>query len=72
MRATWRAPGQTGAHGRPRRRPWRNVGLAQGVQRDAQRRVVAGERRIVEGTPARVATLRRRAHGAVTVQVVKT
>jgi len=37
MRATWRAPGQTGAHGRPRRRPWRNVGLAQGVQRDAQR-----------------------------------
>jgi hypothetical protein len=33
------------------------------VKRDAQRRVVDGERRIVEGTPARVETLRRRSPG---------
>jgi hypothetical protein len=37
--------------------------MAQVVQRDAQRRVVAVERRIVDGTPARVETLRRRSHG---------
>jgi transposase-like protein len=63
MREPWRAPEHTGASGRPRRRPWRNVCLAQVVQRSAQRHGVDGERRIVEGTPARVETLRRRAQG---------
>jgi hypothetical protein len=51
---TFRDPVRTGAHGRPRLRPWRNVCIAQVVKRYAQRRVVDIERRIVEGTPARV------------------
>ena len=63
MRETFRAPVRTGAHGRPRLRPWRNVCIAQVVKRYAQRRVVDVERRLVEGTPARVETLRRRAQG---------
>ena len=36
---------------------------AQVVKRYAPRRVVDVERRMVDGTPARVETLRRRAHG---------
>jgi transposase-like protein len=63
IRETFRAPVRTGAHGRPRLRPWRNVCIAQVVKRYAQRRVVDVERRIVEGTPARVETLRRRSQG---------
>jgi transposase-like protein len=63
IRATCRDPERTGAHGRPRRRPWRHVFIAQVVKRDAHRRGVAVERRIVEGTPARVETLRRRSPG---------
>jgi transposase-like protein/IS1 family transposase len=63
LRETLREPQRTGAQGRPRLRPWRNVCVAQGVKRSAQRRVVDVERRIVEGTPARVETLRRRSHG---------
>ena len=64
IRETFRDPVWTGAHGRPRLRPWRNVCIAQVVKRYAQRRVVDIERRIVEGTPARVETRRRRAQGA--------
>jgi transposase-like protein/IS1 family transposase len=64
IRETFRDPIRTGAQGRPRLRPWRNVCIAQVVKRYAQRRVVDVERRIVEGTPARVETLRRRAQGA--------
>ena len=63
IRETFRDPVRTGAHGRPRLRPWRNVCIAQVVKRYAQRRVVDIERRIVEGTPARVETLRRRSQG---------
>lgn len=63
MREPFREPQRTGAQGRPRRRRWRNVCIAQVVKRSAQRRVVDVERRIVEGTPARVETLRRRSHG---------
>ena len=63
MRETFRDPVRTGAHGLPRLRPWRNVCIAQVVKRYAQRRVVDVERRIVDGTPARVETLRRRAQG---------
>jgi transposase-like protein/IS1 family transposase len=64
IRETFRDPVRTGAHGRPRLYPWRNVCIAQVVKRYAQRRVVDIERRIVAGTPARVETLRRRAQGA--------
>ena len=63
LRETCRDPERTGAHGRPRRRPWRHVGIAQVVKRDTQRRVGDVERRLVEGTPARVETLRRRSSG---------
>lgn len=63
IRETCREPVSTGVQGRPRLRPWRNLCLAQVVKRYAQRRVVDVERRIVEGTPARVETLRRRSHG---------
>ncbi len=44
-------------------RPWRTLLIAQVVKRDERRRVVDTERRIVDGTPARVETLRRRAQG---------
>ena len=63
IRETFRDPERTGAQGRPRLRPWRNLCIAQVVKRYAQRRVVDVERRIVDGTPARVETLRRRSHG---------
>ena len=63
IRETFRDPVRTGIPGRPRLRPWRNVCIAQVVKRYAQRRVVEVERRIVEGTPVRVETLRRRSQG---------
>lgn len=63
IRETFRDPVRTGTHGRPRLRPWRNVCIAQVVKRYAQRHVVEVERRIVDGTPARVETLRRRSQG---------
>jgi len=63
IRETFRDPARTGAQGRPRLRPWRHILIAQVVKRYEQRRVVAVERRIVAGTPARVETLRRRSQG---------
>src|SRR5258706_830635 len=63
MRETFRDPVHTGTGGRPRLRPWRHVLSAQVVKRDERRRVVETERRIVDGTPARVETLRRRSQG---------
>ncbi len=63
MRETFRDPVQAGVLGRPRVCPWRHSCIAQVVTREVQRRVVAVERRIMAGTPARVETLRRRAPG---------
>src|SRR3954469_11206624 len=63
IRETFRAPVPTGTGGRPRLRPWRHVLIAQVVKRYERRRVVETERRIVDGTPARVETLRRRSQG---------
>ena len=63
IRETFRDPQSTGAPGHPRLRPWRNIYIAQVVKRYIQRRVVDVERRIVDGTPARVETLRRRSQG---------
>jgi transposase-like protein/IS1 family transposase len=63
IRETFCDPVQTGRQGRPRLRRWRNLCMAQVVKRYAQRRVVDIERRIVDGTPARVETLRHRSHG---------
>jgi transposase-like protein len=63
IRETFRDPVQTGQGGRPRLRPWRHVLIAQVVKRYERRRVVETERRIVDGTPAQVETLRRRSQG---------
>jgi len=63
IRETFRDPVHTGQGGRPRLRPWRNVLIAQVVKRYERRRVIETERRIVDGTPARVETLRRRSQG---------
>ncbi len=63
MRETFRDPVPTGQSGRPRLRPWRNVLIAQVGKRYERRRVVETDRRIVDGPPARVATLRRRSQG---------
>jgi transposase-like protein len=62
-RETFRDPVHTGKGGRPCLRPWRNVLIAQVVKRYERRRVVETDRRIVEGTPARVETLRHRSQG---------
>jgi hypothetical protein len=63
MRETCRDPVHVGALGRPRLCPWRNICAAQVVKRSVQRRVVEVERRMIDGTPARVETLRRRSQG---------
>jgi hypothetical protein len=63
MRETWRDPVRTDYGGRPRLRPWRHVLIAQVVKRYERRRLGETERRIVDGTPARVATLQRRSQG---------
>src|SRR5712671_6656352 len=63
IRETFRDPVRTGTGGRPRLRPWRHVLIAQVVKRYERRRVVDTERRIIDGTPARVETLRRRSQG---------
>src|SRR5207253_1693838 len=63
VRESFRDPVHTGTGGRPRLRPWRNVLIAQVVKRYERRRVVETERRLIDGTPARVETLRRRSQG---------
>ena len=63
IRETFRDPVHTGTGGRPRLRPWRHVLIAQVVKCYERRRVVETKRRIVDGTPARVETLRRRSQG---------
>src|SRR5215471_16067627 len=63
VRETFREAVHTGHGGRPRLRPWRTVCIAQVVKRYERRRVVNVERRIVDGTPARVETLRQRSQG---------
>lgn len=63
IRETFRDPVHTGKGGRPRLRPWRHIFMAQVVKRYERRHVVETDRRIVDGTPARVETLRRRSQG---------
>ncbi len=63
MRETCRDPAPTGQGARPRRRPWRHGLIAQGVKRSERRRAVETTPRLVDGTPARVETLRQRAQG---------
>jgi hypothetical protein len=63
IRETVREPVHTGQGGRPRLRRWRTIVLAQVVKRYERRRVLATERRLIDGTPARVETLRCRSQG---------
>jgi transposase-like protein/IS1 family transposase len=63
IRETFRDPVHTGQGGRPRLRPGRHILIAQVVKRYERRRVVEIARRMVDGTPARVETLRRRSQG---------
>ncbi len=63
IRETFRDPVRTGVQGRPRLERWRNLCRVPVVKRAAQRHVVEVERRIVDGTSARVETLRRRSQG---------
>src|SRR5262249_45095944 len=63
IRETFRDPVHPGQGGRPGLRRWRHVLIAQVVKRYERRCVVDIERRIIDGTPARVATLQRRSQG---------
>src|SRR6266403_5166432 len=63
VRETFRDPVHTGTGGRPHLRPWRHVLIAQVIKRYERRRVVETVRRMIDGTPARVETLRRRSQG---------
>jgi hypothetical protein len=58
-----REPVHTGHGGRPRLRRWRHLLLAHVVKRSERRRVIETARRMIDGTPARVETLRRRSQG---------
>lgn len=63
IRETFRDAVRTGARGRPRFRRWRSLLIAQVVKRYEKRRVVDVERRIVQGSAARVEKLRYRSQG---------
>jgi hypothetical protein len=63
MRETWREPIPTGMGGRPRLRARRHGLIAPVVKRYERRRGVETDRHLVDGTPARVETLRRRSPG---------
>jgi hypothetical protein len=62
-RETFRDAVRTGERGRPRRRAWPGLLIAQVVKRDEQRRVVEVERCIVQGAAARVEKIRYRSQG---------
>jgi hypothetical protein len=63
IRETFCEPVPTGQGGRPRLRRWRHLLIAHVVKRSERRRVIETERRRIDGTPARVETLRRRSQG---------
>jgi transposase-like protein/IS1 family transposase len=63
MRATFRDAVRPGKRGRPRFRPWKSILIAQVVKRDAKWRVVAVERRIIQGSTAQVEQIRDRSQG---------
>ena len=73
IRETFRDPVRTGTGGRPRLRPGRNVLIAQVVKHYERCHVVDTERRRVDGTLARVETLRRRSpgHGVINTAYIE-
>ena len=60
---TFREARYCGKRGRPQLRAWPRVLIAQGVKRYEKRRVLAVERRIVQGAAARVEKIRYRSQG---------
>jgi transposase-like protein/IS1 family transposase len=63
IREAFRDALPTGKPGRPRLRLWKNLAIAQVVKHYVHRRVASVERRILAGTAAQVAKLRRRSQG---------
>jgi transposase-like protein len=63
VRETFREAIDSGTRGRPHLRAWPKVLIATVVKRDERRRVVAVERRIVQGAAARVEKRRHRSAG---------
>jgi transposase-like protein len=63
VRETFREAIYSGKRGRPQLRAWPQVLIAQVVKRYEKRRVVAVERRIVQGAAARVEKIRYRSQG---------
>jgi IS1 family transposase len=63
LRETFRDAVRTGKGGRPRLRPWKRLLIAQVVKRYERRRVVAVERRIVQGSAAQVEQVRAASQG---------
>ena len=57
IQATFRTPVRTGQAGRPHRRPWDNLCIAQVIKQYAQKRVVGIKRRLVQGTAAQIEML---------------
>jgi transposase-like protein/IS1 family transposase len=63
IRETFRDTVHTGKCGRPRFHPWRSILIAQVVKRYEKWRVVAVERRLVQGSAAQVEQIRCRSQG---------
>jgi len=64
---TFRDPVYTGQPGRPRWQAWNDILIAQVIKRYEKRRVVEVTRRIVQGSRARVAAVRRRSQGGAVI-----
>jgi transposase-like protein/IS1 family transposase len=67
IREAFRDALPTGKPGRPHLRLWKTLAIAQVVKHYVQRRVASVERRILAGTAAQVAKLRRRSQGGAGV-----
>lgn len=67
IRTVFREPIHTGKVGSPRLRPWDGILMAQVVKQYAGKRVVAIQRRLVQGTMTQVQTLLQRTQGGGTI-----
>jgi transposase-like protein len=67
LHQVFREPMPTGQRGRPPFRLWDGILLAQVVKQYAQRRVVAVQRRIVQGTQTEVASILQRTQATTTI-----
>jgi transposase-like protein len=67
VRSVFREAIQTGTAGRPHLRPWDGIFMAQVVKQYAGKRLVAIQRRLVQGTAAQVQALLQRTQGGGTI-----